>query len=122
MTGPGWPVTSPTALQRALEAGAHTRVERRLRRKDDPLDAIRATHAARRRDADPATHETAPGSAARLRRCSRFRRSHSRTPDELAVVLALRAPARRIRGRHRTEQPRAYGATFWFMWKRLLGS
>jgi hypothetical protein len=31
-----------------------------------------------------------------IRRCSRFRRSHSRTPDELATVLALRSPARRI--------------------------
>ena len=31
-----------------------------------------------------------------IRRCSRFRRSHSRTPDELAVVLALRSLARRI--------------------------
>jgi transposase len=30
------------------------------------------------------------------RRCSRFRRSHSRTPDELAIVLALRSLARRI--------------------------
>jgi transposase len=31
-----------------------------------------------------------------LRRCSRFRRSSSRTPDELAIVLVLRALARRI--------------------------
>jgi transposase len=31
-----------------------------------------------------------------LRHCSRFRRSYSRTPDELAVVLALRSLARRI--------------------------
>jgi transposase len=31
-----------------------------------------------------------------IRRCSRFRRSHSRTPDELATVLALRSLARRI--------------------------
>ena len=30
------------------------------------------------------------------RRCSRFRRSRSRTADELAVVLALRSLARRI--------------------------
>jgi transposase len=31
-----------------------------------------------------------------IRRCSRFRRSASRTPDELAIVLALRSLARRI--------------------------
>jgi transposase len=31
-----------------------------------------------------------------IRRCSRFRRSGSRTPDELAVVLTLRSLARRI--------------------------
>src|SRR5437764_2413991 len=31
-----------------------------------------------------------------IRRCSRFRRSHSRTPNELAIVLALRSLARRI--------------------------
>jgi hypothetical protein len=31
-----------------------------------------------------------------IRRCSRFRRSHSRTLDELATVLALRSLARRI--------------------------
>jgi transposase len=31
-----------------------------------------------------------------IRRCSRFRRSQSRTPGELAVVLALRSLARRI--------------------------
>jgi transposase len=31
-----------------------------------------------------------------LRRCSRFRRSDSRTPDELAIVLVLRSLARRI--------------------------
>jgi len=31
-----------------------------------------------------------------VRRCSGFRRSGSRTPDELAVVFALRSLARRI--------------------------
>jgi transposase len=31
-----------------------------------------------------------------IRRCSRFRRSYSRTPDELAIVIALRSLARRI--------------------------
>jgi transposase len=31
-----------------------------------------------------------------LRRCSRFRRSGSRRPDELAIVLVLRSRARRI--------------------------
>ena len=31
-----------------------------------------------------------------LRRCSRFRRSSARTPDELAIVLVLRSLARRI--------------------------
>ena len=32
-----------------------------------------------------------------IRRCSRFRRSDSRSPDELAIVLVLRSLARRIR-------------------------
>jgi transposase len=31
-----------------------------------------------------------------LRRCSGFRRSSARTPDELAIVLSLRSLARRI--------------------------
>jgi transposase len=31
-----------------------------------------------------------------IRRCSRLRRSSSRTPDELAIVLALRSLARRV--------------------------
>jgi transposase len=31
-----------------------------------------------------------------LRRCSRFRRSSSRTPDELAIIIVLRSLARRI--------------------------
>jgi transposase len=31
-----------------------------------------------------------------IRRCSRFRRSNSRSPDELAIVLVLRSLARRI--------------------------
>jgi hypothetical protein len=35
-------------------------------------------------------------SAQLMRRSSRFRRSHSRTADELAIVLVLRSLARRI--------------------------
>lgn len=123
----------------ALEVGRHARGERRLRGKDDPLDAIRAARAglaaetltlpragqrqealrvlllARRSAVDVrrvalvqlrSVIVTAPEQlrdelrrlplAQLIRRCSRFRRSHSRTPDELAVVLALRSLARRI--------------------------
>jgi transposase len=122
-----------------LEVGRHARVERRLRGKDDPLDAIRAARAglaaetltlpragerqealrvlllARRSAVDVrrvalvqlrSLIVTAPEQlreelrrlplAQLLRRCSRFRRSGSRTPDELAIVLALRSLARRI--------------------------
>jgi transposase len=122
-----------------LEVGRSARGERRLRGKDDPLDAIRAARTglaadtlalprsgerqealrvlllARRSAVDARRHAlvqlrslivTAPehlreelrGLAVTglIRRCSRFRRSHSRTPDELAVVLALRSLARRI--------------------------
>jgi transposase len=122
-----------------LEVGRHARVERRLRGKDDPLDAIRAARAglaaeamalpragqrqealrvlllARRSSVDVrrvalvqlrSVIVTAPEQlreelrrlplAQLIRRCSRFRRSHSRTPDELAIVLALRSLARRI--------------------------
>ena len=122
-----------------LEVGRHARVERRLRGKDDPLDAIRAARAglaaeavalpragqrqealrvlllARRSAVDVrrvalvqlrSVIVTAPEQlreelrrlplAQLIRRCSRFRRSRSRTADELAVVLALRSLARRI--------------------------
>jgi transposase len=122
-----------------LEVGRHARSERRLRGKDDPLDAIRVARAGlaaesltlprsgqrqealrvlllSRRSAVDARRValvqlrsvivTAPGQlrgelrrlpvTQLIRRCSRFRRSHSRTPDELAIVLALRSLARRI--------------------------
>jgi hypothetical protein len=122
-----------------LEVGRPARGERRLRAKDDPLDAIRAARAglaaetptlprsggrqealrvlllARRSAVDARTHAlvqlcslivTAPDQLREelrqlpvtqlIRRWSRFRRSHSRTPDELATVLALRSLARRI--------------------------
>ena len=122
-----------------LEVGRHARVERRLRGKDDPLDAIRAARAgvaaetltlpragrrqealrvlllARRSAVDVrrvalvqlrSVIVTAPEQLREElrqlplgqlpRRCSRFRRSRSRTADELAVVLALRSLARRI--------------------------
>jgi len=122
-----------------LEIGRHTRVERRLRGKDDPLDAIRTARAglaaetptlpragehqealrvlllARRSAVDVrrvalvqlrSVIVTAPEQlrdelrrlplTQLIRRCSHFRRSHSRTADELAVVLALRTLARRI--------------------------
>ena len=120
-----------------LEVGRHARVERRLRGKDDPVDAIRAARAglaaetltlpragqrqealrvlllARRSAVDArrvalvqlrSVIVTAPEQLREelrrlpttklIRRCSRFRRSGSRTPDELAVVLALRSLAR----------------------------
>ena len=122
-----------------LEVGRHARVERRLRGKDDPLDAIRAARAglavesltlpragqrqealrvlllARRSSVDVrrvalvqlrSVIVTAPEQLREelrrlpltklVQRCSRFRRSHSRTAGELAVVLALRSLARRI--------------------------
>jgi transposase len=122
-----------------LEIGRHARGERRLRGKDDPLDAIRAARTglaaetltlprsgerqealrvlllARRSAVDVRRQAlvqlrsvivTAPEclreelrrlpATQLVRRCSRFRRSHSRTPDELAIVLALRSLARRI--------------------------
>jgi transposase len=122
-----------------LEVGRHARGERRLRGKDDPLDAVRAARAglaaetlmlprsgerqealrvlllARRSAVDARRHAlvqlrsvivTAPEHLREelrrlpvtqlIRRCSRFRRSYSRTADELAIVLALRSLARRI--------------------------
>jgi transposase len=122
-----------------LEVGRHARTERRLRGKDDPLDAIRAARTglaaetltlpragqhqealrvlllSRRSAVDVrrvalvqlrSVIVTAPEqlrdelrrlSVTKLiQRCSRFRRSGSRTPEQLAVVLALRSLARRI--------------------------
>ena len=122
-----------------LEVGRHARTERRLRGKDDPLDAIRAARAglaaetltlpragqrqealrvlllSRRSAVDVrrvalvqlrSVIVTAPEQlrdelrrlpvTQLIQRCSRFRRSGSRTPDELAIVLALRSLARRI--------------------------
>jgi transposase len=122
-----------------LEVGRQARGERRLRGKDDPLDAIRAARTglaaetltlprsgerqealrvlllARRSAVDARRHAlvqlrslivTAPEQLREelrrlpvtqlVRRCSRFRRSHSRRPDELAIVLALRSLAKRI--------------------------
>ena len=122
-----------------LEVGRHARTERRLRGKDDPLDAIRAARTglaaetltlpragqrqealrvlllSRRSAVDVrrvalvqlrSVIVTAPEQLREelrrlpvtklIQRCSRFRRSGSRTPDELAIVLALRSLARRI--------------------------
>jgi transposase len=122
-----------------LEVGRHARTERRLRGKDDPLDAIRAARTglaaetltlpragqrqealrvlllSRRSAVDVrrvalvqlrSVIVTAPEQlrdelrrlpvTKLIQRCSRFRRSGSRTPDELAIVLALRSLARRI--------------------------
>jgi transposase len=122
-----------------LEASRHVRPERRLRGKDDPLDAIRAARTGlatetltlprsgqhqealrvllltRRSAVDVrrvalvqlrSVIVTAPeylrdelrrlSVTQLIRRCSRFRRSRSRTPDELAIVLTLRSLARRI--------------------------
>jgi transposase len=121
------------------ESGRSTRAERRLRGKDDSLDAIRAARSAlaSKQPALPRSGErqeplrllllarrsavdvgrvalvqlrsvivTAPeGLRAELRRlplgellrrCSRFRRSSSRTPDQLATILVLRSLAQRI--------------------------
>jgi transposase len=118
---------------------AAARAERRLRGKDDPLDAVRAARAAlasdtltlppagerqealrllllARRSAVDVRRQalvqlrsvivTAPENLrAELRslplgelleRCSRFRRSSSRTPDQLAAVLVLRTLAQRV--------------------------
>ena len=115
------------------------RGERRLRGKDDPLDAVRAARTAlageavatprsgqhqealrvllvARRSAVDARRValvqlrslivTAPEQLRQelrplpagelLRRCSRFRRSRSRTPEQLATILALRSLAQRI--------------------------
>jgi transposase len=122
-----------------FEVGRSLRSERRLRGKDDPLDAVRAARSllaaetrtlpragksqealrvlllARRSAVDVrrlalvqlrSVIVTAPDTLRTglrqlpagqlIRRCSRFRRSDSRTPDELAIVLVLRSLARRI--------------------------
>jgi len=122
-----------------LEVGRHARSERRLRGKDDPLDAIRAARSglaaetltlpragqrqealrvlllSRRSAVDVrrvalvqlrSVIVTAPEQlrdelrrlpvTKLIQRCSRFRRSGTRTPDELAIALALRSLARRI--------------------------
>jgi transposase len=121
------------------EVGRSSRAERRLRGKDDPLDATRAARAALASEAcaPPRSGQrqealrvllltrrsavdvrrvalvqlrsvivTAPEDlrnelrrlplGALLRRCSRFRRSSSRTPDQLATILVLRSLAQRI--------------------------
>jgi transposase len=122
-----------------LEVGRHARTERRLRGKDDTLDAVRAARTglaaetltlpragqrqealrvlllSRRSAVDVrrvalvqlrSVIVTAPEQlrdelrrlpvTKLIQRCCRFRRSGSRTPDELAIVLALRSLARRI--------------------------
>jgi transposase len=122
-----------------VDVGRSLRAERRLRGKDDPLDALRAGRAvlasetptlprsgerqealrvlllARRSAVDVrrlalvqlrSVIVTAPEKLREelrqlpvgqlIDRCSHFRRSSSRTPDELAVVLVLRSLARRI--------------------------
>ena len=122
-----------------LEVGRHARTERRLRGKDDPLDAIRAARTGLAAETLTLPRAGQPQEALRvlllsrrsavdvrrvapvqlrsvivtapeqlrdelrrlpvtklIQRCSRFRRSGSRTPDELAIVLALRSLARRI--------------------------
>jgi transposase len=122
-----------------LEAGRSPRTERRLRGKDDTLDATRAAHAAlasktlalprsgqrrealrlllvARRSAVDVRREAlvqlrsvivtaqdglreelrALPVGALIQRCSRLRRSSSRSPDQLATALVLRTLARRI--------------------------
>jgi transposase len=121
------------------EVTRSARAERRLRGKDDSLDATRAARSALASEAQalPRSGErqealrlllltrrsavdvrrvaivqlrsvivTAPQSLREelrrlplgelLRRCSRFRRSSSRTPDQLATILVLRSLAQRI--------------------------
>ena len=122
-----------------LEVSRSLRAERRLRGKNDPLDAVRAARSAlaaetltlpragerqealrvlllaRRSAVDVrrlalvqlrSVIVTAPEALRSelrqlptgqlIRRCSRFRRSDSRSADELAIVLVLRSLARRI--------------------------
>jgi transposase len=122
-----------------IEVGRSVRGERRLRGKDDPIDALRAARSAlasetltlpragqrqealrvlllaRRSAVDVrrlalvqlrSVIVTSPQSLREelrhlsagqlIKRCSRFRRSSCRTPDELAVVLVLRSLARRV--------------------------
>jgi transposase len=125
--------------ERMHEAVRSSRAERRLRGKNDPLDATRIARAALATEA-PALprsgqHQealrvlllarrsavdvrrvalvqlrsvivTAPEQLRQelrrlpvgelLRRCSHFRRSSSRTPDQLATIIALRSLAQRI--------------------------
>jgi transposase len=121
------------------ESARSSRAERRLRGKDDPLDATRAARSAlaSNQPAMPRSGQrqealrvllltrrsavdvrrvalvqlrsvivTAPEEIRNelrrlpvgelLRRCSRFRRSSSRTPAQLATILALRSLAQRI--------------------------
>jgi transposase len=125
--------------EQVVEVGRSPRGERRLRGKDDSLDAISAARSTLATSAQllPRTGErqealrlllltrrsavdvrrlalvqlrsvivTAPerlreelrglSTGQLIRRCSRFRRSGSRTPDELATVLVLRSLARRV--------------------------
>jgi transposase len=125
--------------QRLHEVSRTGRSERRLRGKDDPLDAVRAARTAlagntiatprsgqrqealrvlllaRRSAVDVrrvalvqlrSVIVTAPENLRQelralpvgelIRRCSRFRRSSARTPDQLATIIALRSLARRV--------------------------
>jgi len=122
-----------------LEVSRSLRAERRLRGKDDPLDAIRAARSSLAAEAPTLPRAGERQEALRLlllarrsavdvrrlalvqlrsvivtapepirdelrrltvtqllRRCSRFRRTELRPPDELAVLLVLRSLARRI--------------------------
>jgi transposase len=137
--GAGFTRSLSSCGEAVVEVSRSARAERRLRGKNDPLDAVRAARAAlasetltlpragqrqealrvlllaRRSAVDVrrvalvqlrSVIVTAPEQlrdelrrlplTQLIRRCSRFRRSHSRTPDELAIVLALRSLARRI--------------------------
>ncbi len=127
------------AASRYTKSNAASRAERRLRGKDDQLDAVRAARSAlatkQRATPRAGQHQealrllllarrsavdtrrvalvqlrsvivTAPDELRNelrrrplgdlLKRCSSFRRSNSRTPDELATILVLRTLARRI--------------------------
>ena len=136
--------TCNARASRVHEVERTSRGERRLRGKDDQLDAVRAARSAlatsKRATPRAGQHQealrllllarrsavdtrrvalvqlrsvivTAPDElrselrrrplAELLKRCSSFRRSNSRTPDELATILVLRTLARRSRPRQK---------------------
>ena len=89
-------LTLPRAGQRQ-EALRRAAARPPQRRRCPPARARPAAQRDRHRARELAQRAAAAARRAQLiRRCSRFRRSSSRTPDELAIVLVLRSLARRI--------------------------